>query len=74
MIQTVQSCSDDTITVPLHWENITLHFTFGLGLCCHTTDGISIKKGNYLFYVDLQGHMYVHVESLPGFRFHFIKW
>ena len=33
--------------LPLHYANITLHFTFEFGLCCHTTDGIGIKKGNY---------------------------
>ena len=30
VIQTVQSCSDATITVPLHWENITLHLNLDL--------------------------------------------
>ena len=25
-------------------------FTFGLGISCHTTDDIDIKKGNYWFY------------------------
>ena len=40
----------------------TCNFTFGLGICCHTTDGIGIKKGNYWFYMALQGHIYVHVN------------
>ena len=48
-----------------------LHFTCSW---CHTTDGIGIKKGNYWFYMDQQGHIYAHVDSLPGFQFHFIKW
>ena len=26
------------------------------------TDGIGLKKGNYSFYVDLQGYIYVHVN------------
>ena len=32
-----------TVTTALGKHN----FTFGLGICCHTTDGIGIKKGNY---------------------------
>ena len=50
--------TDDTVTTALGKHNLT----FGLGICCHTTDGISIKKGNYWFYMDLQGHVYVHVN------------
>ena len=49
---------NDIVTTPLGKYN----FTLGLGICCHTTDGIGIKKGNYWFYVDLQGHIYVHVN------------
>ena len=45
--------------LPLHWAQH--NFTFGLGLCCHTTDGIGIKKGNYWFYMDLL-HTYVNVS------------
>ena len=29
----------------LHWAN---NFALGLGICCHTTDGIGIKKRQLL--------------------------
>ena len=45
--------------LPLHWAQH--NFTFGLDLCCHTTDGIGIKKSNYWFYMEIQDHIYVHV-------------
>ena len=54
--------TDDSVTTTLGKHN----FTFGLGKCCYTTDGIGIKKRNYWFYMALQGHMYVHVNWLTA--------
>ena len=44
--------------LPLHWANITLH----LDLVFVVILLMVLEKGSYWFYVDLQGHIYVHVN------------
>ena len=57
MMQTVHEL---TTLLPLHWANITLHLDLVYVVILLMV--LVLKKGIYWFYVDLQGHIYVHVN------------
>ena len=46
--------------LPLHWANITLHLDLVYVVILLMI--LVLKKSNYWFYMDLQGHIYVHVN------------
>ena len=46
--------------LPLHWANITLHLDLVFVVILLMI--LVLKKSNYWFYMDLQGHIYVHVN------------
>ena len=70
----MQTVNELMTLLPLHWVNITLHLDLVYIVILLMVLVFFFKKENYWLYMDLQGHICVHVDSLPGFRFHFIKW
>ena len=73
LFNNVMQTVDELMTLlPLHWANIT----FGLSICCHTTDGSGSKKkaitGSLWLYKVI--YMCMLIDSLSGFWPHFIKW
>ena len=52
---------DELMTLlPLHWANITLHLDLAYVVILLMV--LVLKKDNYWFYMDLQGHVYVYVN------------
>ena len=52
----MQTVHELMILLQLHWANITLHLDLVYVVILLTV--LVLKKGNYWFYVDLQGHIY----------------
>ena len=57
----IQTVHELMTLLPLHWANITLHLDLVYVVMLLM---ILILKGNYWFYMALQGHIYVHVNLL----------